>query len=111
MTSSNGSIFRVTGPLCGEFTGVTGEFPAQTPVTRSFDIFNLICTWINEWVNDREAGDLRRHRAHCDVIVMVDHDTWRHMTALGYNELLKLVCCEFVFNHNAKAIQWNFDHN
>ena len=38
MTSSNGSIFRVTGPLCGEFTG-PGEFPAQRPVTRSFDVF------------------------------------------------------------------------
>ena len=38
MTSSNGNIFRVTGPLCGEFTG-PGEFPAQRPVTRSFDIF------------------------------------------------------------------------
>ena len=38
MTSSNGNIFRVTGPLCGEFTG-TGEFPAQRPVTRSFDVF------------------------------------------------------------------------
>ena len=38
MTSSNGNIFRVTGHLCGEFTG-PGEFPAQRPVTRSFDIF------------------------------------------------------------------------
>ena len=38
MTSSNGNIFRITGPLCGEFTG-TGEFPAQRPVTRSFDVF------------------------------------------------------------------------
>ena len=35
MTSSNGNIFRVTGQLCGEFTG---EFPAQKPVTRSFDL-------------------------------------------------------------------------
>ena len=32
LTSSNGNIFRVTGPLCG-------EFPAQRPVTRSFDVF------------------------------------------------------------------------
>ena len=31
-------IFRVTGPLCGEFTG-PGEFPAQRPVPRSFDVF------------------------------------------------------------------------
>ena len=38
MTSSNGNIFRVTGPLCGEFTG-PGEFPTQRPVTRSFDVF------------------------------------------------------------------------
>ena len=37
MTSSNGNIFRVTGPLCGEFTG-PGEFPTQRPVTRSFDV-------------------------------------------------------------------------
>ena len=36
MTSSNGSIYRVTGHLCGEFTG---EFPAQRTVTRSFDVF------------------------------------------------------------------------
>ena len=38
MTSSNGNIFRVTGHLCGEFTG-PGEFPPQRPVTRSFDVF------------------------------------------------------------------------
>ena len=38
MTSSNGSIFRVNGPLCG-ISPVTGEFPSQWPVTRSFDCF------------------------------------------------------------------------
>ena len=27
--------------------------------------------WINGWVNNCEAGDLRRHRAHYDVIVML----------------------------------------
>ena len=32
-------------------------------------MFSLICTRINIWVNNREAGDLRRHRAHYDVIV------------------------------------------
>ena len=68
MTSSNGNIFRVTGPLCGEFTG-PGEFPTQRPVTRSL-MFSLICVWINGWVNNRETGDLRRHRGHYDVIVM-----------------------------------------
>ena len=38
MTSSNGNIFRVTGPLCGEFTGPR-DFPAQRLVTRSFAVF------------------------------------------------------------------------
>ena len=33
-------------------------------------MFSLICARINGWVNDGEAGDLRRHRAHYDVIVM-----------------------------------------
>ena len=33
-------------------------------------MFSLICAWINCWVNNREAVDLRRHRAHYDVIVM-----------------------------------------
>ena len=42
---------------------------AQRPVTRSFDIF-LIFTWFNGWVNNREDGDLRRHSAHYDVILM-----------------------------------------
>ena len=34
-------------------------------------IFSLICAWLNDWVNNREAGDLKRHRAHYDVIVMI----------------------------------------
>ena len=33
-------------------------------------MFSSICVWLNGWVNNREAGDLRRHRAHYDVIVM-----------------------------------------
>ena len=33
-------------------------------------MFSLICVWINDWVNNRETGNLRRYRAHYDVIVM-----------------------------------------
>ena len=33
-------------------------------------MFSLICAWINGWVNNGKAGDLRRHRAHYDVMVM-----------------------------------------
>ena len=34
---------------------------------------SLICAWPNGWVNNGEAGDLRRHRAHYDVTVMEAH--------------------------------------
>ena len=33
-------------------------------------MFSLIYVWINDWVNNREAGDLRRQHGHYDVIVM-----------------------------------------
>ena len=33
-------------------------------------MFSLIYAWINDWVTNGEAGDLRGHRAHYDVIVM-----------------------------------------
>ena len=33
-------------------------------------MFSLICAWINGWVNNREAGDLRHHRTHYDVAVV-----------------------------------------
>ena len=35
-------------------------------------MFYLICDWIKDWVNNREAGDLRSYGAHYDVIVMMD---------------------------------------
>ena len=34
-------------------------------------MFSFICVWINDWVNNREAGDLRSNRIHYDVTVMV----------------------------------------
>ena len=34
-------------------------------------MFSLICAWINAWVNNRDAGDLTRNRAHYDVTVMI----------------------------------------
>ena len=33
-------------------------------------MFSMICAWINGWVNNHEAGDLRRHRARYDVNVI-----------------------------------------
>ena len=53
--------------LCAGNSPVIGEFPAQRPVTGSFDVY---FAWINAWVKNGEACDLRRHYTHYDVIVM-----------------------------------------
>ena len=61
MPSSNGNIFRVTEPLCEEFTG---GIPAQRSGTQRFIVHT------HTWVSKRDAGDLIRHRADYDVTVM-----------------------------------------
>ena len=67
MTSWNGNIFRVTGHLCGEFTG-----PRWIPHTkgqwRGALMFSMICVWISGCINNREATAL----LHDDVI------KWKH---------------------------------
>ena len=70
VTSWNGNIFCVSGPLCGEFTG-----DPHKGQWRGALMFSLIHARINSWVNNREAGDLRRHRTHYDVIVMDTDDS------------------------------------
>ena len=48
---------------------------------RGAFIFSLISARINGWVNNGEAGDFRRHRAHYDVTVMqndYDHGEHKH---------------------------------
>ena len=74
MTSSNGKIFRVTGHLCGEFTG--HRWIPRTKASNEELWFPLICAWPNSWVNNGEAGDLRRHRTHYDVTVMYQQWGW-----------------------------------
>ena len=55
--------------ICAGNSPVPGDFPAQRPVTRSFDVF-FDLRLNNGWVNNREAGDSRRYRAHYGVTVM-----------------------------------------
>ena len=69
MTSSNGNIFRVTGPFCGEISG-----HRWIPRTKASDAelwcFLWTAHWINSWVNNRGVGDWVRHCVHYDVIVL-----------------------------------------
>ena len=69
------------------------HFPRYWPFVREIHrwrgalMFSLICVWINGWVNNGEAGDLRRYRANYDVILKY----WRrechnlqHITSAQY---------------------------
>ena len=75
MTSYNGNIFRVTGPLWGESTWRRGilrspvESPHKCPWLGAL-MFYFICASINHWTNTGVAGDLRRRHAHYDVTVV-----------------------------------------
>ena len=55
--------------LCAGKSPVTGEFPAQRPVTRSFDVFFDLRP--NKLLSNCEAGDFIHHRTHYDVTVMI----------------------------------------
>ena len=68
-------IFRVTGPLCGEFTG-PGEFPAQRPVTRSFDIFFDLR--LNKRLSEQPCGQW---------FEMPLWSLWRHCNVCGHEAL------------------------
>ena len=73
MTSSNENIF----PRYWPFVWGIHRSPVNSLHKgrwRGALMFSLICAWIKGWVNHREAGDLRRHRVHYDVIVMFQSD-------------------------------------
>ena len=57
--------------ICAENSPFPAQFPAHSQ-GRGALMFSLIYVWIKGWINNREAGDLRRYRAHYDVTVMTN---------------------------------------
>ena len=60
-------------PRYWQFVRVILRTPVNSPHKgqwRGALMFSLICAWMNGWVNNREAGNLRRHCTHYDVTVM-----------------------------------------
>ena len=58
------------------FSALQAIFAGNSPHKgqwRGTLMFSVICVWINGWINNGEAVDLRRPRAHYDVTVM----NWR----------------------------------
>ena len=78
MMSSNGNIFRITGPLWLVNSPHKGQW-------RGSLMFSLSCAWINVWINNHEAGDLRCHHAHYDITVMTMYMEKGGIAVLGKN--------------------------
>ena len=62
--------FSVLLALCAGKSPVNGEFPHKGQWREALR-FSLICAWTNGWVNNRYAGDLRRHRPHYNATVIM----------------------------------------
>ena len=63
-------------PRCWPFVRGIHRYPVNSShkgQCRGALIFHWSAPWINGWVNNREAGDLRSHRAHYDVTVMLSN--------------------------------------
>ena len=91
MTSSNGNIFRVTGQLCGEFTG---QFPAQRLVTQRFHVFfdrRLIKLLSKQWWGwwfEMPSRPLWRHCNELRIRVI-----WGHLHPNDYTHSSHFKCC------------------
>ena len=70
-------------------------------------MFSLICGWINDWVNTREAGDLRCYRAHYDVIVMESRCVMichcNHGLSNSVMKDLPAYICESILNYSGQT--------
>ena len=69
-------------------------------------MFSLICAWINGWVNNRESGDLRRHRANYDVTAIpsrcIDHTYLTKCYLISYGTIQGTRWNSlFFYNHRA----------
>ena len=76
ITSTNGT-FSALLALCAGKSPVYGEFPHKGQRRRAL-MLSLICASTNAWKNNRDAGDLRRHRTHHDVTAMSSHEIYAH---------------------------------
>ena len=104
MTSSNGNLF----PRYLPFVRGIHRSPVNSPHKAQWRValmFSLIC-WINGWVNNRDAGDLRRHHAHYDVTVMYSLRGRRSISVKTYFRDFFHFLCQFpIFMfHRIKSI-------
>ena len=85
--------------LCAEKSPVAVNSPHKGQWSGAL-MFSVICVWINDWVSNREAGDLRRHRGHYDVNVMMS----RHLPEMP----AECQTLQIWLPLTALTLRWNF---
>ena len=68
-------------------------------------MFSLVCVWINNWVNDREAGDLRCYRGHYDITVMIFFLSNLHTSCIMFHNKLQSNEIWLTFKHSKQFHQ------
>ena len=96
-------------PRHGPFVRGIHRSPVNSPYIsqwRGALMFSLVCAWIYRWVNNREAGDLRRHRVHYDVTAIYTLNYFHNVTVSSTKSLnvhrLQCYC-------SLKTNVWDFD--
>ena len=69
-------------------------------------MFSLICVWINGWVNNRETGDLRRHRAHYDIVMVCICSSLPYLVGLN----VEFMVSKFRFDQHTRCIVGHWSH-
>ena len=133
------TVSCLSGLLSAEIFISTGEWGVQMPPltaenshllrsgSQGTTLVMLTCVWINGRVNNHDAGDLRRHRAHYDVTVMtwsccmvsfpvastlqiLTLASWNHI-----NEIIKIHINTLKFDYNFHFSDWKisiiYSHN
>ena len=97
-------------PRYWPFVRGSHQWPVKSPHIgqwRGALIFSLICAWINGWVNNGEAGDLRSHRTHYDIVVIVcglkPSDFTDHLNTHKSKRTSKHPCAHFLL-HNVNVL-------
>ena len=106
-------IFSALLPLCEGNPPAPVDSPHKGQWRTA--LFSLICTWTNDWANNRDADYLRHHHVHYDVTVMLvkdmskytirihkDINTTKHSTT-KQSAFVILFIIPFLMQHNYGA--------
>ena len=97
------NIFRVTIPFLGRIHRSPMDSLHKGQWRRAL-MFPLMCAWTISWGNNRDAGDLRRHRAHFDVTIITCHVHRPWDIQYLHTCVSNRICHACIYNNSAHLI-------